>query len=71
MAEDATKAFWAKCRSCSHCWPAAYYPMDMAKMGRIIGRATCPKCGDRKPLVAKQDDGVLLEIANRKCEEVG
>lgn len=54
-------AFWAKCRSCFHCWPAAYYPHELGRFARIIGRAICPKCGDRKPLIAKQADGILME----------
>lgn len=64
MSEEwATKALWARCSnaSCGHTWAAAYYPMPMAKMARIVRRhSTCPKCGEEGRM-AKQDDGVLLE----------
>lgn len=59
--ETGDKPFWAKCRKCSHCWPVAYLPMDMARFGRLLGRICCPKCMDRKPVIARQDNGVLLE----------
>jgi DNA-directed RNA polymerase subunit M/transcription elongation factor TFIIS len=59
---DHSKAFWAKCGPCGHIWAAAYYPCDLAKFGRIIGRCGCPKCGERKRVfLAKQDNGTLLE----------
>ena len=61
MAAEASKALWAKCADCAHIWAAAYYPMEMAKVGRIASQhSNCPKCGG-KGLVAKQDNGVLLE----------
>lgn len=53
--------FWVKCRACGHCWHAAYYPLDLSKFAKIAKRAVCPKCGDRKPLVARQHNGLLLE----------
>ena len=59
--DRATKPFWAKCRKCSHCWPAAYYPMDIMTIARITKNVRCPKCGDGKPVVAKQCDGELRE----------
>lgn len=62
-AKAASKPFWAKCRKCDHCWPAAYYPMQMSKICKIIAAAICPKCGDRKPVVARQEDGELPEPA--------
>lgn len=55
------KPFWAKCRKCSHCWPAAYAPMPITDFCRTAKRAVCPMCGDTKPVIAKQDDGKLLE----------
>lgn len=57
------QAFWAKCRGCGHCWPAAYLPMELTTCAKLLSRARCPMCGDGKPLVAKQDGGVLLEPA--------
>jgi hypothetical protein len=61
--EQPDKGLWAKCRDCAHCWIVAYYPADMRLLGKVMKRACCPKCGDTKPLVAKQDNGVLLEEA--------
>lgn len=61
MTPEATLAFWAKCPTCTHCWPAAYYPLDMTKFARALAKATCPKGCDSRPLVAKQDSGVLQE----------
>ena len=55
------KTLWAKCPVCKHCWPAAYYPIDMAKLGALLAGARCPKGCDDTPLVAKQEDGKLLE----------
>lgn len=52
---------WAKCPKCNHCWPAAYYPIEMSKLGNILSHAVCPKGCNDAPLVAKQNDGVLLE----------
>lgn len=62
MSDTATKAFWAICEKCNHCWPAAYFPLEATKFAKIAKRAVCPKCGGRA-LVAKQDDGVLQEPA--------
>lgn len=61
---EATTPLWAQCRQCQHCWPAAYYPMEATKLARIMMRASCPKCGDRHPVVAKQDNGRLLEATS-------
>lgn len=63
MSDDiapASLAFWAKCANCSHCWPAAYYPLSAAQFAKIAGRAICPKCGG-DAMVAKQPGGKLLE----------
>jgi hypothetical protein len=56
------KPFWAKCPSCSHCWPAAYAPMEVALFAKTVMRAACPMCACSKGiLIAKQNDGELLE----------
>lgn len=59
--ENASRALWAKCGSCGHIWPAAYYPMELAKIGRILEQhGSCPKCGG-EGFMARQHEGVLLE----------
>lgn len=61
MPDVATKAFWAKCpaESCGHCWPVAYYPMELAEFSRLMQEHhRCPKCGT-PGVVAKQYGGVL------------
>ena len=60
---DQSLAFWAKCgdEACAHCWPAAYYPANLSDFAKIMKRAVCPKCGNERPLVAKQAAGVLNE----------
>lgn len=58
---QADKPFWAKCAACSHCWPAAWFPMEAALFADIAKSARCPKCGSRQVVVARQDDGTLLE----------
>lgn len=55
------KALWAKCPGCGYCWPAAYYPIDLAKLGGLLKECTCPKGCAGAPVVAKQSDGMLLE----------
>ncbi len=55
------KPFWAKC-PCGHTWPVCYLPMEAARAAKLMQRAQCPMCGEKKGLtVAKQADGVLLE----------
>jgi hypothetical protein len=43
----------AICRieSCQFEWPVAYTPMDLMKWAEAAKRATCPMCGDKKPLL--------------------
>lgn len=65
-AADATKALWAKCESCMHCWPAAYYPIDLMSMSRVLKGCKCPKGCRGKPVLAKQDDGELQEPKDAK-----
>lgn len=60
------KPFWAKCEACGHCWPVAYYPMEVGRFARIVQRAAiCPMCGaeGKQVVVALQEDGRLIEKA--------
>lgn len=61
MSAEATKALWAKCDRCGHCWPAAYYPINLSAMARVLKGVACPKGCEGSPILAKQDDGVLQE----------
>ena len=60
-APEERRPFWGKCRGCGHCWPIGYMPMVVETMARLAIAAACPMCGDDKPVVARQDNGVLLE----------
>lgn len=63
MTADARKPFWAMCPTCSHCWPAAYLPMEIMAAAKLMQKATCPNCGETKHIkIAKQDDGKLNEV---------
>ena len=55
------KPFWAKCEPCGHCWAVYYLPMPVERLKRY--RYVCPMCGagPRGIVVARQNDGVLLE----------
>lgn len=61
---ERSKAFWAKCEGCGHCWAAAYYPQTATNFAKIASRNSkaCPKCGSARVTVAKQSDGVLQEM---------
>jgi hypothetical protein len=61
MSPDGSLALWAKCPACKHCWPAAYYPIDLGEIGKALKGAACPKGCDAPPVLAKQDNGVLQE----------
>lgn len=59
---EAKTPFWARCAACGHCWAAAYLPMDVETFAKTIGGGRrCPACGGGKIVVAKQNDGTLLE----------
>ena len=38
-------AIIVRCESCGHSWIAAYLPMVMAKIARLMKGLACPKCG--------------------------
>jgi len=61
MADESRKPFWVQCPKCSHCWAAAYMPIDAETFAKLTKRAACPMCGTTKGIgIAKQDDGRLL-----------
>ena len=63
---DLDKGFWVKCANCLHCWIAAFYPGEAVRFSKVAraNSKLCPKCGSKKVVVAKQDNGVLTEAAN-------
>lgn len=58
------KALWAKCPTCGHCWPAAYYPIEISRLSRVLKRCSCPHGCHGSPVLAKQKDGELQESEN-------
>jgi len=34
------------CRSCKHIWTAAYTPMEMGKMAKLLKSIRCPSCAE-------------------------
>ena len=63
MSDAERKPFWAKCNECGHVWAIAYLPMEMSKVAKVMRYPVCPKCAatGNKIVIAKQDDGKLLE----------
>lgn len=59
-APNASLPFFAKCADCGHIWPAAYYPMELAKIAKILLAAMCPKCGA---------SGDRILVADQHCGE--
>ena len=41
----ARNPFWVKCCECSHVWTAAYTPMELGKMAKLLKGLCCPMCG--------------------------
>lgn len=35
-----------KCGKCNHVWTAAWLPMEMRKVAKVIGKLHCPACGN-------------------------
>jgi hypothetical protein len=55
----------AVCRieECKFEWPIAYTPMPLTQWCEAAKRATCPMCGDKKPLVRQnQGESFTMEI---------
>lgn len=52
------KPLWARCVQCGHCWPVAYYPMQISKLATLLD-AKCPNCAAAGVVIAEQDDGTL------------
>jgi len=65
-AADLSIPFWAKCPGCQHCWPAAYYPVDLGAIGRVLKGCKCPKGCSNPPVIAKQDNGKLQEPGQKR-----
>lgn len=66
MSEQQTEKripFYAKCVECKHIWIAAYTPMNLTVMAKLIKQLHCPMCGAdaAKITPAKQCNGVLQE----------
>ena len=61
QSEPGDQPFWAKCVKCQHCWPAAFLPMNIRTLAQVTKGARCPRCGGKKPVVAKQSKGILNE----------
>lgn len=63
MSNERQHPMWAKCgdSGCKQAWPATYLPADMGMVAAILAKAACPMCGNRKPVIAKQEGGRLLD----------
>jgi len=46
MTTDEKKPFWVHCE-CGHEWIAAYIPMPMERMSRLLKGLRCPMCGGK------------------------
>ena len=53
---DGPGALGAKCRKCTHIWIVAYIPMRLDFVAQLGKRAMCPKCGDKQPFVARDEE---------------
>lgn len=54
--------------ACDHVWPVLYTPMEASLLCKILKHATCPICGDTKPLLAISD---VNESGRRNLKPVG
>ncbi len=53
---DPERCVGCKCAKCGHVWIAAYLPLNMAEVAKMMKRVYCPVCLDTKPLVAKTEE---------------
>lgn len=37
--------FVVRCEECEHRWTAAYTPMELGKMAKLLTGVSCPMCG--------------------------
>lgn len=49
--KDLSKPFNVQCGECKHIWAAAYLPMLLEDMAKILRAASCPLCGNTSNLV--------------------
>lgn len=54
---DAGDKIHVRCEDCGHSWIAAYLPMAMAKVAKLMKGIACPKCGAaaKRIFLAKPD----------------
>lgn len=58
MSDPSGKEFWVTCEPCAHTWIAAYLPMEMGKIAKLMKGLRCPKCGEggKRIFMAKKAD---------------
>jgi hypothetical protein len=44
MTDSLKSPFNVRCGDCQHVWAAAWLPMEMFKVAKIVRHLTCPKC---------------------------
>lgn len=47
---DERQPVFLECRPCGHTWIAAWLPMPVSDFARLMKRAACPKCAQRKQI---------------------
>lgn len=56
-----------ECGACGHAWVAAYIPMEMGKLGRLLKGLHCPSCGESsKGLFLHADTVFIKQVAKEK-----
>ena len=66
MTDDRTeerRPMYAECMDCSHVWAAAYIPMPLAVIAKVLHDVHCPSCG------ADAGDIVVYEGGRHPSEE--